>query len=418
MNCLIKRITAAACAVGMVVASNAVHAETEKLYEKYSFDEQFEYNSEMIGYALRTTVPKVCLTYRAEITYRPVRLDSEYFQELLLYAYADLSDECSEEGMVMALMDYMEENISDFLTYKSEETVMAENYVIESGIVISEDGYVATNSSVDALSEDDKRELCIKSVESDVVEEIVQTVADVETYGVVLDDVALNSLCDMVLADITPYVEITDEEYALGVCFTTADGNTDLNSCNTYRAEIVETGDAVQGMSILKIDAENLVGLNLLNDYPDADSEIISARYSTDIDDADIKIETGKVKDFDDDSVFVNSKLNAVVLGTYDDIDIGETSKTFLLGLQMLQRDYGKTALECFERVRELQPDTPFIENMIEFAECAPQNESPAQESKNTTKTIIWCTGAVVGVIAVAVSTAIYKKNKKIQKNA
>jgi hypothetical protein len=91
----------------------------------------------------------------------------------------------------------------------------------------------------------------------------------------------------------------------------------------------------------------------------------------------------------------------------------GDTSQIFMIGLQALQGGYGATAKECFEEVKSRQPNTPYINVLIERAAAAPQ-----ETMKQTFKLETWM--VVVGVVLLVSIILIIliiklssKKNKK-----
>ena len=264
------------------------------------------------------------------------------------------------------------------------------------------------------MNEDDKLKLYMYSLSPNIIEDLSSIVKDLEKYGVTLTVQNIKALSDSVLEAASEDAKVKKEETSLQVCFPTADGNTtyDKNS-KAYDAEIVEIGTQeskdglTQDTAILKIDAENLVALTLSASYPESNSQVVSAGFpavaeeifssvGSDASTLSVSVVTGKVartvdiegtkyKSIEVTTTLsngssggpsVDNHLEIEGLNTYmsstdnrfaymvpaefvadktKKIDLirDDTTKTFLTGLQMLQQNYGKSAVECFEYVKE-----------------------------------------------------------------
>lgn len=478
-----KRVVAFACALAVMISMATVCSAStdEKLYEKYSYDENFEYEDEIIGHALKATVPRVMLYYSAELTYSPVIFDANAFEAIFQEMCAQLGSEYSQEEIAVALLQDLQENVTNYLSYGSPRTVSADLNGWGSGVVLSEDGYIATNAHVVSVDEQTKLQMCNGALGEKMYDDLMDILRGVSEYGVEFDDAQLEDLYYTILSEVGEKAKISDENIEVEVWFPPADGDTSEDAAVKYEAQIIEVGTATgdgndgftQDTAIIKIDAENLVALKLSDSLPESNSKIVSAGYPSASDaifqmagsqesGMSVTIGTGQVarpvsikgsnykalqvtttiSGGNSGGPSVDARLDIEGLNTYNliadaryaymvsaefvnDIAKGcelgqsEASKTFLLGLQMLQQDYGLTAVECFERVRELQPDTPYIDTIIKLAEKAPANEAPIGSVKNgggmdmTLIIIIVAVAVVLVAVIVAVVVMINKKKGK-----
>ena len=69
----------------------------------------------------------------------------------------------------------------------------------------------------------------------------------------------------------------------------------------------------------------------------------------------------------------------------------------------MLQQDYGVTAAECFMRVQQLQPNTPYIESLIKEANMAPQEKAPKAAISFSISPVVWIILGIVLAVVILV---------------
>ena len=477
-----KRLTmflAALLTLIFALSMTAYSAPETPLYQKYNYSETFEYEDEMIGHALKATVPKIILDYSAQLRYKPIQFDSQRLSQQFEELCAEFSGEYSEDEIAQVLIDYMRENLSDYLIYGNFRTVDVGGMGTGSGVVISEDGYVATNAHVATLDEDSKLELYMYTLSENVYEDYNNLIEEIESLGAELDYETTDYLYSLISSAVTEDAEVIHEKTKLLVCFPTSDGNTDYENAVTYEAELVKAGTQVgtEGLTkdtaILKINADNLVALPLSDTYPASNSQIVSAGFpavaeeifsysGSDASTLSVSMGTGKVSRLvpidgsnyksieitttisngNSGGPSVDKALNIEGLNTYAatsdmrfafmisaefisdltsgiNIHQGDTSKTFLTGLQLLQQDYGIAAKECFEYVREVQPNTPYIEELIVLAEKAPQNEytvaSAGTEASSDDKLFLYIIigGCVLLLLIILLVIVIVRKKKK-----
>ena len=433
----------------LIISSISIQAN-DPLYEKYEYQEDFEYEDEIIGHALKAAVPKILLEYEARLRYRPMQVDvdslavqvEKWSSELVEAGYSE--DEISE-----ILINEIQKNLSRFTTYGSYKEERAEASGHGSGVVLSEDGYIATNAHVVEIDEQSKLMLYMNSLSSSVADDLFVMLQDAARYGVRFSEDDIQYLHEQLLYQASENAQVLNEKAVRKVCFAPSDGNSKMEMATIYDAELIEIGnqEGVDGYTkdaaILKIDAKNLVALPVSNSYPEVNSKIVSAgypgvsEYLFAADDADptvsVSVVTGTVTRLVDtvddkykaiaiDSTIsngnsggpsVDTQLNIEGLNTYMstadnrfagmvpiayvksltskiDIGLGETSKTFLTGLQLLQQGYGPAALKCFEDVKNMQKNTSHIDHIISLAKEAPDKEHPADKDDPVTEQGFW----------------------------
>ena len=485
----LKHFVALLCMLTVMLLPASVYAE-EKLYEKYGYQEGFKYDNEFIAHVLKASVPKIFLHYSAELRYSPATFDEDALLNDYIYLNNEYYGENTEEEIIETLLQYAQENISEYLTYTGYKTVDTSGSWMGSGVVISEDGYIATNAHVATVNDDSRLQLYLNGLQDEIYHDVEDMVYSMSEYGITLSEEQIETLYYLILEDAASRATVIDEDIRLEVCFPTSDGNTDLESAVVYDAEVVAQGtqEGIEGLTqdtaILKIEADNLIALKLSDSLPETNSTIVSAGYPSASDEAfqmsgsdasvlSMTVGTGQVSrlvPIDNTSYqaieinttisgghsggpSVDERLNIEGLNTYVhstdaryaymvsaeyvntlvskfDLEQGEATKTFLTGIQMLQQGYGDSAEECFERVKELQENTPYIENLIENAKKAPdksyQDEaSDSEDNKksviNMTLVIIICVtvGAVaICAVVIVVVVKVSKKNKKGRKTA
>ena len=451
----------------------------EPLYEKYMYNENFEYNDEMIGHALKATVPKIMLEYRARIKYKPMELDVDALASKIEVWYEQLYEKgYSEDEISEKLLEKITSKIPYYTSYGSYKEEVAEGQGHGSGVVISEDGYIATNAHVASLDEESKLMLYMNSLSSTVYEDLDVMLKDAARYDITFTEEDIQYLHELLLQKSCKKVRVIDEETVLNVCFASHDGDTSLDNATVYEAELVEIGtqEGIDGLTqdtaILKIDAENLIALPLSDSYPEANSQIVSAGYpaiaeeifeksGSSASSLSVSIGTGKIARIVpiDNSDYKAMEISTTIssgnsggpsvdkhlqiegLNTYaaatdyrfaymissefikhltDDIDleIGDTSKTFFTGLQMLQQNYGPAAEECMEEVKNSQKNTPYIDHLINIAQDAPDNEFALTRAQASYFNLVYI--AIIGagiilliIIIVAIILACKSRKKK-----
>lgn len=489
-----KRFTVFLCIFTLLLIPVNIHADeqvsTTSLYEKYGYQEDFIYKNEFVAHALKASVPKIFLNYSAELRYSPVTFDEYAFENDYMKAYNEFSRTYTDEEIVQAFIEYAREHIDDYLTYSGYKTVETSGTWMGSGVVISEDGYIATNSHVATLNDDSRLQLYLDGLQDEVYYDVEELAYSMQEHGIKLSAEQSDSLYYIILEDSASRSTVISEDIKLEVCFPSSDGRTDLDSATIYEAEIVAEGtqEGIEGLTqdtaILKINADNLVALKLSPTLPETNSTIVSAGYPSASDEAfqmsgsdasilSITVGTGQVSrivPIDNTSYkaieinttisggnsggpSVDESLNIEGLNTYVhsgdaryaymvsaeyvntlaggfELKQGETTKTFLTGVQMLQMDYGDSAEECFLYVKQLQPDTPYIDNLIESAKNASNKSYISNNTDNETngettgekkggidKSVIFmiCIAAGVLILTVGIIAVIIKllKNYK-----
>ncbi len=451
---------------------NISAAADEKLYEKYGYQEDYEYSDVMIGHALKSTVAKIFLNYTATVSYSPVTFDEQCLLDDYITLYNMYHNTNTEDEIVAALLEYAIENIGNYLTYFGTKVVETSGSWMGSGVVISERGHIATNAHVATVNDESRVQLYLDGLQGEVMADLEEVLGAMSEYGITMTDEEIEMLYYMILEDSATRAEVIDEEIELEVCFPTADGDTALDSANKYEAEIVGEGtqEGIEGLTqdtaILKIKENDLVALSLSTTLPETNSTIVSAGYPSASDAAfqetgsdasvlSVTVGTGQVARLIsiDNSKYqaiqitttisggnsggpsVDKGLNIEGLNTYvlgadmryaymvsaeyvselvEDFDLEKTevTKTFLTGLQMLQQNYGDAAEECFQRVKELREDTPYIDNLIDLAKEAPDTK-PSIDGKLPWLAIVGIAVGVALVVAVVILIIVISKNKK-----
>ena len=470
----IKRISALVLAMLMFFTCSIAFATP--LYEKYEYKENYQYQDEFIAYALKATVPMIFLNCSATLRYAPIEFDVDLVMEHFEILYNEYHTQYSQEEIAQALYEHVCNNLSDYLSYGNLKTVDTEGSFTGSGVVISDNGYIATNSHVVTLEDEGKELLYMSALDSGVKDDLENLLNDVQRYDIDLTEEQVEEIYMLIMEDAIKQASIVDEDTELLVCFPTADGNTKLEDCVSYKARVVAEGTAegVEGLTqdtaIIKIDAENLVALRLSETYPELNSPITSGGFPgasdeifREVDSFDsvlsITVGSGQISRIvpidgqhykaigintnisggNSGGPSVDKSLEIEGLNTYGnatdmryaymvsaeyvrkladefDIEQGEASKTFLLGLQLLQDGHGKAALECFEAVQNMNNDTPYIETMISVAKEAPQTVPEEASSGISLTVILIIAGCVVFVAASVVTILLIVKSKKKKK--
>lgn len=395
--------------------------------EKTTLKGEFEYNDEMRAHVLKTATPRVWINMRATVSYRSVVLDEQALR-------ADLEEIVQSEsgsGVNARVADHISENIVSYLRFGEERVEQVGFSGHGSGVVISEDGYIATNAHVAAMSENSKMEGYASSISREVMSDLSNILQYLNMqYGVSLTEAQQEDLANTVWSNVATKIEILDEgDSEILVQFPTSDGRTGDNEGKEYRAKLVAHGTEegeegrVRDIAIIKINANNLVALPLASSYPEANTQITTAGYPSNseyifqdenqnsasalsvtitdgkiarvfpIDGQDYKgIEiTSTISGGNSGGPSVDNNLNIEGLNTYGlgadmryaymvpaaaVIDLvkdagivlqsGETTKTFLAGIQHLQKKEYDKANECFVKVKQVKPDTPYIDELIE----------------------------------------------------
>lgn len=477
---LFKNFIAVLCIFAIAIMPFSVSAaEDKKLYEEYGFQENFVYNDVMIGHALKSTVAKIFLHYNATISYAPISFDDEALVEDYIELYQMYTGRYSEEEIIAAFLDYAQNNIGNYITYSGKKTVDTSASWMGSGVVISEDGYIATNAHVATVNDESRMQLYLNGLQGEVLEDLKSALETMNQYGIEMTNEEIEMLYYIILEDAAMRSEAIDEEIKLEVCFPNADGDTSFDAAKIYEAELVAEGtqDGIDGLTqdtaILKVDAENLVALKLSDSLPETNSTIVSAGFPGASDevfqqsgsDASmlsvtvctgqvsrlVPIENSKYQAIEINTTIsggnsggpsVDTSLNIEGLNTYvhgadmryaymvsaeyvktlaDDFELinDEATKTFLTGLQMLQQNYGDAAEECFERVKELQEDTPYIEHLIKVAQEAPDGKPQTGLMSFITQNLVWVISIGAGVVVIiVVAIIIIVKSKKKKRKA
>lgn len=485
MKTIFYRLIALICVMFMMLSAVTVFADTptkepQKLYEKYGYNKDFQYDDTAIGFVLKASVPQIRMVMKATIEYSPVVFNKTVFLDTFRKLYGEYGDKIKVAEIIEVMVNELKNNTVRYLSYEGSKRVEIEGEASGSGIVIGEDGYIATNSHVVTPTEETKKEVYFSEVQKGVIEDLEAIVTEISGYGIEFSEEELYSLYEVILTASSDEIDIINESFALEVCFPTAEGSTKKSDAQIYKAEVVAEGtqEGTKGLTedaaILKIDAGNLVALNLSDTYPESNSSIVTAGYpgvaeavfqtaGSDASALSVTICPGTVTRSNpvDGSEYqaisiqstvsngssggpsVDTNLNIEGLNTYmfkDDnrfsymvsaeflralaegleIKQGDVTKTFLTGIQLLQKNYGPAALECFESVAQSQPNLPYIQDMIKKAEAAPKNEfnglglsaeEDGEDSFLSLKTVIWIAVGILLLMTIG-ALILSKKNK------
>lgn len=419
--------------------------DSEKLYEKYNYNENFEYDDVTIAHALKSSVVLIFLDYVANVEYTQAEFDIEGIKEEIEELYDEYSYYYTKEEFAEMIVEDMIYNISDYIEWGYTKEVPVEASWRGSGVVIDESGYVATNSHVVSLTEENKHYACMEYLHAGIMEDLDKVIEELELYDIPITEDQEWAVYNAALEEIITTAEITDEENILYVCFPSASGETSLGDDRTIEAKVVANGVSLevsndgttQDAAILEINSDNLVALKLSDSYPEVNSKIVSAGFPADADaifaqdmgsaESILSVTVGSgniarlipidghsykaleitttISGGNSGGPSVDKNLNIEGLNTYgtytgqyaymvpaeyvaelaDGIDLkqDEVTLTFLTGLQMLQQNYGAAALECFEEVQNINDHVPYIEHLILLAKKAPQNYPDGTMAKN-----------------------------------
>jgi len=453
----------------------AKNVSDKPLYEVYPYEEEFEYQDVIIAHALKSTVVKVVLNYSADLEYMPIQFNPDLLETDLMNMYRQYgSGYSSTEAFVEDFIAHAEQNITNYLAFGNETSSPIEGTFVGSGVVIDEDGYIATNSHVVTLDDQSKAMLVLESLSAAVTSDLTEARTALSEYGITLTDEQIESLYEQILYIMAEHFSVSDEDSSLEVWFPASDGDTSYSAAKKCSAVTVAEGNSsavsekglTEDSAILKIDEDNLVALKIADAYPDLNSHLSSAGFPSASDNIfqnigssesilSVTVTSGAVsrlisiEGFNHQAIEITStispgnsggpsvdnSLKIQGLNTYmnsednryaymipaayvnelaEDVEPeqGEVSKTFLLGLQMLQKGYGKTAVECFEYVQAQQPDTPYIETLLDTAKAAPQKACPTA-SQNILIIVLIASGALLLIGGVVVLLIILKNKKK-----
>lgn len=472
MKGTLTRVTALLITVMLVLSSVTVMADYEKkLYEIYELKDNYTYEDTLVGYALKSSVVKIENHIDISAEYYPVVFKSDVFVSDYLRLVQNNPNATMDD-----IVKYMKDNIVDYLYFENTKKTISDtlNYV-GSGVVISEDGYIATNNHVVECNEEEIEDAIVESVFESIVEDLTEIVSTAQSWGMSFTEEDVESLYAVVVDAIATKFSYSIGESSLYVLMPTADGSTNYYDAQCYSAEVVRKGKSFssEGLSqdgaILKINAYNLVAMNLSEEYPAAPTKLIAAGFPVASDaifrsigssESDLAVtttsgEVARIVDVPDTSYkaiqitntisggnsggpSVDMQLNVEGLNTYNltsdaryaymvpaefirdqasgiNLIKDEATKTYLLGLQALQEDYGRTAVECFERVRELQPSTPYIDELINMAYKKTDREAPKlKQSMELDPLVLVLAGVMlVGVILIIVIILIISSNNK-----
>lgn len=416
--------------------SSEQQKEEIPLYEKLGYQEDFVYEDEMIGHALKSTVAYVVQESEFSISYRRFELKNEN-----VAALKEAHPNATPEELAAFILD----NHRDFFGYGEPITVYATTGGQGSGVFLGDKGYVATNAHVagSPSAEELEYSACDLLYNNYFDGEIPLAVQMLSAFGLPITE---DAVYDIYYNDYEYYTYEAREvsckflKTNMKIYTPTADGQTNPENATVYDAKVIKCGissdDDAQGLTqdiaILKIDDEDFVGLCLSESYPESNSTIISGGFPAVADEIfqnfslestlSVTIGTGKIarqvpikgttykaleittniSNGSSGGPSVDNHLHVEGLNTYgsnsdkrfaymvpaeaiidmaDDFEIeqGDVSKTFLAGLQMLQKGYGKAAAQCFREVQQKRASIPYLDNLISLADVAPQ-ETPLKE--------------------------------------
>ena len=450
MRKYVSKVLTLLCVCAILISHTALGANA-KLVEKYKYDENFKYNDEIIGHALKSTVAKIVVEYKAELRYKPTIFNKEMFENWKEEVIDSAPDSASDDEVKSIILNYLRQNLALFLSFGDEKSVSAGGVWVGSGVTISENGYIATNAHVATLSDEDKAQMYAGGIagENGVAKDFESLLQSLKNVGIELSESEEQELYAMLLKSAAEEMTVQSEDLNLFVCFPTAEGKTDFDSALKYEAEVVEEGTAVnrgvkgqtEDVAILKIDAENLVCLKLSESYPEVNSKIVSAGFPAASDEGfvsagsmesvlSVTVGTGQVARLvpiegtelqaieitttisggNSGGPSVDENLQIEGLNTYTlnsdnryaymvpseyvselaeghELIRGEVTLTFLTGLQLLQQGKGKSALECFGFVANAQGNTPYIEYLIDKAKKTGESSGNTQDESGLTTT-------------------------------
>ena len=258
MKQFFKKILSLSLILCLLISSQAVFAtkkttetaseQSEKevpLYEKLGYQEDFEYNDVMIGHILKSTVVYILQETYYTISYLPYEVHEENLIAFIdackeaTTADTEASDEVPNEITPEQMAAYIIENHQDFFRYGEEETI--EQYVggQGSGVVLGDNGYIATNAHVVlAPSEEDLETYSYYDLTELWDYELVKMSNTFARYGIPLEAYDLE---DVFFYDNYEYYNFYDRtvkvdltETTVTVYTPTSDGLTDLEVAESY----------------------------------------------------------------------------------------------------------------------------------------------------------------------------------------
>lgn len=454
-----KRIIAAMCAAATFFVSAAVYAEGVPL-KKY--DENFEYASEIMPYALKATVCNMLIYVTGELKYNQPSIDDKKLANAV-NAYVNADSSATLDGF----LDWIAEKPDLIITSGGVQTVSLNKvlYSSGSGVVISENGYIATNQHVVEIDEDEVFATVFGNSLMDDLEGVLEEFSEAFGGSVEITEERAEKLFECICNWSVNRVQMSDVTVDYEAAFPDADGKASDDTAIRYTAEVIREGSAddareAEDCAIVKIDAYDIPALSFDEEYPEVGEKIwaagfpgMSDKFNPEASKFDVTVTDGQVSRLEtfanqqykliqttarishgnSGGPSVNSRLKITGLNTLgvaeegnyqwmvateliadkaEGLSVGlrDTSKTFLLGLQAMQNGYGKTALDCFEAVKSIQPDTPCINELITKAEGMPQKSMGFVLDKNVI--ILVAAMGAVALLAIIISLAATKKRK------